>query len=154
MFIYQCSTNPGIAKQHMKKIIYISIALLLSLTSCEKSRVNRFKGTYTNEEYTCNPSLTLNSCEDNKICFDFKFGCWFVKTLTCELMPSKKLAIAPIESIGVMSQGGYELFGGTVERNKDELTIVIEWIHYCDPNDPWIDCTAEKKTDTFTYIKS
>lgn len=139
----------------MKKIIYSSSIILLLLASCTKSRLNKFEGTYSNTEYTCNPSVTLRVCEKNKICFDFTFGCWFVETLHCNLMSSEKLRIEPIASIGVMSQGGYELFGGTVERNHKKLTIEIEYIHYCDPNDPpWVNCTAEKKTETFTYSKN
>lgn len=139
----------------MKKIIYISIVVILSLSSCKKQEIKKFEGTYTNTEYDCNPSVTVKLCGENKICFNYKFGCYTIQNLTCDYSSTDKFTIQPVSEIGVMSQGGCELFGGTVTREDNKLTIVLDHIQYCDPNDPpFINCVAERKTETFIYTKN
>lgn len=137
----------------MKKIIYLLVIFSLSLASCQKAQTRRFEGTYSNSDNTCNPSIIISKYDNASIAFDYKFGCFYVTNLKANVSNSKKATIEPLAGIGVVSQGGYEVFGGSVERDNDKLTVTIDNVHYCDQNDPNLGCLSERITEVFIYTK-
>ena len=150
----------------MRPILYILlIGVFTVLYSCKKVHdADKYKGTYTfsspvsfSDSTQCKTSpITIIPNKSNQLNFNILFGQYYSTTLTANIESSEKATILPIANIGVMSQGGFELFGGTLHLNNDVLILELDVIHYSDPNDPSSlssNLFYQRHMETYTYKK-
>lgn len=149
----------------MKPILFLFIGTFIFSASCKKYRAGKFEGTYSltasvnfTDTTQCRTTpITITTNASNELNFIILFGGYYNETLTATVESSKKAKIAPISDIGVMSQGGFELFGGTLTRdNDDNLILELDVIHYSDPNNMSSTGSSpfyKRHIETFTYKK-
>ncbi|MEQ1734028.1 MAG: hypothetical protein ABL940_10160 [Bacteroidia bacterium] len=140
----------------MKTIHYFLISFFLLLFSCKKNQLKKFEGDYKLVSANCagNSLISIKSVDTKYISFNFKFGCYTTKRLNAKV-GSSKTAFIDQATIGVLSQGPYLLFGGTITRKERVLIIELDMLNEPDPNDHYIKPgpDAIRHIETYTYIK-